>query len=58
MKTTIQLTIHAPSKKAAVECLTYLRLCWNALRGSGEAPVDTFLEYGYPKGAKRGKAKK
>ena len=57
MKTTINLTIHAPSKKAAKACLDHLLWAWNALHKSGEAPVNTFLEYGEPKGAKRGKSK-
>ena len=57
MKTTINLTIHAPSGKAAKACLEHLLWAWNALHKSGDAPVDTFLEYGEPKGAKRGDKK-
>ena len=53
MKTTINLTIHAPSKKAAKVCLEHLLIAWDALHRSGDAPVNTFLEYGEPKGAKR-----
>ena len=53
MKTTISLTIHAPSKKAAKFCLDHLRWAWDRLHRSGDAPVNTFLEYGEPKGAKR-----
>lgn len=53
MKTTINLTIHAPGRKAAKFCLEYLLIAWEALHRSGDAPVNTFLEYGEPKGAKR-----
>lgn len=58
MKTTINLTIHAPSKKAAKFCLEYLLVAWDALHRSGDAPVNTFLEYGEPKGIRHGKKKK
>lgn len=43
MKTTINLTIHAPSKKAAKECLEHLLWAWDRLRKSGDAPINTFL---------------
>ena len=49
MKTTINLTIHAPSRKAAKACFDHLLSAWNSLHKSGEAPVDTFLEYGTPR---------
>ena len=58
MKTTINLTIHAPSKKDVKFCLEYLLIAWEALHRSGDAPVNTFLEYGEPKGAKSGNKKK
>ena len=58
MKTTINLTIRAPSKKAAKACLDHLRWAWEALRRSGDAPANTFLEYGEPKGIRHGKKKK
>ena len=58
MKTTINLTIHAPSKKAARACLEHLLWAWNALCESGYAPVNTFLECGEPKGIRHGKKKK
>ena len=65
MKTTINLTIHAPSKEAAKFCLEYLLTAWDALHRSGEAPANTFLglvvgarEYGKPKGIRHGKKKK
>ena len=58
MKTTIKLTIHAPSKKAAKACLDHLRWAWDRLHRSGDAPVNTFLEYGEPKGIRHGKKKK
>jgi hypothetical protein len=55
MKTTTNLTIHAPSKKAAKECLEHLLWAWDALRRSGDAPANTFLEYGEPRPLKRRK---
>lgn len=58
MKTTINLTIHAPSKKAAKECLEHLLWAWDALRRSGDAPANTFLEYGELKGTQHGKKKR
>lgn len=58
MKTTINLTIHAPSKKAAKLCFDHLLWAWDALRRSGDAPANTFLEYGEPKGIRHGKNKK
>lgn len=58
MKTTTNLTIHAPSKKAAKECLEHLLWAWDRLRKSGDAPVNTFLEYGEPKGIRHGKKKR
>ena len=58
MKTTINLTIHAPGKKAAKACLDHLRWAWDRLHRSGDAPVNTFLEYGEPKGIRHGKKKK
>ena len=53
MKTTTNLTIHAPSKKAAKFCLEYLLVAWDALHRSGDAPVNTFLEYGDARSARR-----
>ena len=58
MKTMVNLTIHAPSKKAAKRCLDHLRWAWDRLHRSGYAPVNTFLEYGEPKGIRHGKKKK
>lgn len=55
MKTTLNLTIHAPSKKAAKACLDHLRWAWDRLRRSGDAPINTFLEYGEPRSPKRRK---
>ena len=57
MKTTINLTIHAPSKKAAKTLLDFLLCAWDTLHKSGEAPINTFLEYGDPKTAKPRKGK-
>lgn len=57
MKTTINLTIHAPSKKAAKTCLGFLLCVWGVLCEFGEAPINTFLEYGDPKTAKPRKGK-
>ena len=55
MKTTINLTIHAPSKKAAQAMLDHLLWAWHALHKSGDAPVGGFLERGEIKQAKKEK---
>ena len=58
MKTTVSLTIHAPSRRAAARCLKYIRWAWNVQLNSGLAPADAFLECGEPKGIQNGKKKK
>ena len=58
MKTTVNLTIHASSEWAAKFVRDYLRMAMVRLHRSGDAPVNTFLEYGEPKGIRHGKKKK
>ena len=57
MKTTINLTIHAPSVAAAKALLGYRRRMTDLLHENGTLSKDVLLEYGKPKGAKRGNKK-
>lgn len=57
MKTTINLTIHAPSKKAAKTCLDFLLCAWDILHRFGEVPIGVFLGCGGPKMVKSRKGK-
>ena len=58
MKTTVNLTIHAPSRKAAKFCLESLLIAWYTMQEAGDTPANAFLEYGKPKGIRHGKKKK
>ena len=58
MKTTVNLTIHAPSVAAAKALLGYLRRMTGLLHENGTLSKDVILEYGKPKGIQHGKKKR